>query len=174
MKKCFVLLIVLLVILGSGFAQEMNKKYQDPKLNKEVLIGYCNRQGLEQGDFGEKFKTEYELYQVKKSEIRKIKSLKRKNNIEIITVFGDWCHDSQVQVPRFFKVLDKSGFKTKKSKIIAVDRIKSAQSLDISKYNIQRVPTFIVFLDNKEIGRIIESPELSLEEDFLKIMRSIK
>lgn len=174
MKNSLLLLVGLLIFVGSGISQEMNKKYQDPKLNKEVLIGYCNIQGLEQGDFGKKFETEYELYQPKKSEIRKIKSLIRKNNIEIITVFGDWCHDSQEQVPRFFKILDNSGFATKKSKIIAVDRIKSAQSLDISKYNIQRVPTFIVYHNNKEIGRIIETPELSLEEDFLLILRSIK
>ena len=36
--------------------------------------------------------------------------------------------------------------------------------------NIEKVPTFIFYKNGIEIGRIIESPEKSIEKDFLKIL----
>jgi hypothetical protein len=38
------------------------------------------------------------------------------------------------------------------------------------KFNIQRVPTTIVLRDGVELGRIVEYPEKSNEEDLLKIL----
>jgi hypothetical protein len=37
---------------------------------------------------------------------------------------------------------------------------------------IERVPTFIVYGDGREIGRIVETPEGSLEEHLVKILKS--
>jgi hypothetical protein len=38
-------------------------------------------------------------------------------------------------------------------------------------YNFQRIPTIMVFQGGAEIGRIVESPEVSLEHDLLTILQ---
>jgi hypothetical protein len=38
-------------------------------------------------------------------------------------------------------------------------------------YDVERVATFIVYRNGREIGRIIESPGISLEKDLLKILQ---
>ena len=75
---------------------------------------------------------------------------------------------------RFFKILDETGYKEKNLTIIGVDRTKNALSVNIENLNIERVPTFIVFQDGKELGRIVESPKKSLEEDLWKIVKKVK
>jgi len=42
--------------------------------------------------------------------------------------------------------------------------------MDISALKIERVPTFIVYDGIKELGRIIETPAETLEEDLLMIL----
>jgi hypothetical protein len=54
--------------------------------------------------------------------------------------------------------------------MIAVDSKKQASGLDITAYDIERVPTFIIYKEGKEIGRIIETPVQSLEADLQKIL----
>jgi len=82
-------------------------------------------------------------------------------------VLGTWCSDSQEQVPGFFKVLDKIRFDKKNVQMIAVDSAKEAGIIDLVNYNIQKVPTFIIYRKGREIGRIIEKPYMTLEKDLL-------
>lgn len=42
----------------------------------------------------------------------------------------------------------------------------------IQDQHIERVPTFIVYADGRELGRIVETPEGSLEEHLVKILKS--
>ena len=84
---------------------------------------------------------------------------------------GTWCGDSQEQVPRFYRVLDEAKIDCKSMKVICVDGQKQCSDVQFEDYNIERVPTFIFYRKDKEIGRIIESPEVSLEEDFWGIIK---
>jgi thiol-disulfide isomerase/thioredoxin len=95
---------------------------------------------------------------------------KRLDNVEIIIVLGTWCSDSEEQVPKFLKVLDKIHFDDSDLTMICVDRDKLAGDVDISKFGIQKVPTFIIFRNDNEIGRIVETPMNSLEGDLLMIL----
>ena len=147
----------------------MNKIVNDTTINQEVLIDYCDRTGLESGEFGIYYKLEYEDYAVNDSLIKLISKKLRKYNI--IIVFGSWCSDSEQQVPRFYKILDHSKFKESHLKIIAVNRSKSTMEVDIEDLNIERVPTFIMYKKGKEVGRIVETPYDTLEEDLLKIIQ---
>jgi thioredoxin-related protein len=38
------------------------------------------------------------------------------------------------------------------------------------KFQIKKTPTFVFLRNQKEIGRIVEMPEISLEADLLKIL----
>ncbi len=88
--------------------------------------------------------------------------------LKILVFFGTWCSDSRRNVPRFLKSAEEN--KNIQISFYAVDRkIKSGTGL-AQKYNVKRVPTFIVLKDNKEIGRIVEHPVVSVERDLLAIL----
>ena len=89
-------------------------------------------------------------------------------------VFGSWCHDSKIQLPRFIKVLDLAGYDERDLMIIGVDSNKNALLMNIEDLDIKRVPTFIIMQNGIELGRIIESPVKSLERDLWKIVRKAK
>jgi len=172
MKTRILIIISVLFFVGSAYAQEMNKKYHDPELDREVLVGYCDLNGIEQGEFGEIFKSNYKIYETEPLIIKQIQSILNKGDYEITSVFADWCSDSEYQLPNFYKVLDEVGFANGKRKLIAVDRSKNAQVIDLSEYDIQLVPTFIIYLKGEEIGRIIETPNDTLEKDLLAILKA--
>lgn len=151
------------------FAQELNKVIVDEKYNKEVLVGMCDRSGLESGVFAEDFNKGYNDYVPDESIIKQLK--KKKKGLEIVIVMASWCGDSKEQVPRFYKILDGMGFKDDKVKLIALDGAKTAGDTDISGLGIERVPTFIFYKDGRDIGKIVESPTgSSLEKDMLLIL----
>lgn len=165
----FVLLISILTF-GVLYAQEVNKIIIDEKLNKEVLIGKCDRDGLESEVFAEYFTQGYKKYSPDKMVIKKLKKFRK--NIEIVIVMASWCSDSKEQIPRFYKIIDKMKLKECNIKLYAVDRGKTGGGVDVSVFDIQRVPTFIFYRDGIELGRIIETPVSTLEEDALMILTS--
>jgi hypothetical protein len=168
MKSCLIEILALVVIPFGLSAQQLNQKTTDSKNGQEILIGYCDRSGLQQGDFGDFLKYGYDSYKPEKSVTFKL--ISRLAKADIVVVLGTWCSDSREQVPRFFKILDKAHFKEDHLKLICVDSSKEAGSIDISQYDIKKVPTFIFRKDGKEIGRIIETPMLTLEKDMLLIL----
>jgi len=90
---------------------------------------------------------------------------------KIVIVMGTWCGDSKMWVPYFFRMLELMDYDQSKVKIIAINRDKKAEGVDLSKYKIERIPTFIIYdKDGKELGRIVESPRYSLEDDLLEIL----
>ncbi len=150
-------------------AQEMNKKIIDSELDKEILIGYCNRHALEEGEFGEYFMQEYQDYDADKQYIEKINGIT--GNVDIVLVLGTWCHDSKEQVPRFYSLLDDAKVPDDIITVICVDKDKSGGKLSIEHLRIERVPTFIFYRGGEEIGRIIETPESTLEQDMWNIIK---
>jgi len=53
---------------------------------------------------------------------------------------------------------------------INIDREKKEPADLLAGLNIQSVPTFIVLLNGKEIGRIVETPKVSVEQDISDIL----
>lgn len=138
-----------------------------PKL-KTMLLGKEDRTALEQAPFNSWYNTNYEKYNVQTVHLAEIeKSLK---GVTLTTFMGTWCGDSKREVPRMFKVLDEASFVKEHQELITVDRSKKNPKEFTTGNNIIRVPTFIFKKDGKEIGRIVERPVESLEEDMLKIL----
>jgi hypothetical protein len=162
-RSSFLIAFVILPIFL--LSQEFNKVITDPKNNKEILIGNCDRSGLEKGEFGKYFEQYYDLYEPDKAVLSELRT--RQQGIEILVVLGTWCSDSQEQVPKFFKIMDKIRFDKKSLQLICVDREKKAGDVDLVNYNIEKVPTFIVYCKGREVGRIIETPYMTLEKDLL-------
>ncbi|OFX84838.1 MAG: hypothetical protein A2W99_06470 [Bacteroidetes bacterium GWF2_33_16] len=144
----------------------------DEKANQEILIGYCNIEGFTSGMFNDWFQLEYDNYIVDTDVSDQI-SLDSIDNLEITVVLGTWCSDSRREFPRFYKILEKINFSFDYLTIIAVDRGKNALETNVKELNVELVPTFVFSINGKEIGRIIETPEFSLEKDFKKIVSSL-
>jgi len=51
--------------------------------------------------------------------------------------------------------------------MVAVNSSKEAGLIDLVNYSIQKVPTFIIYRRGHEVGRIIETPFTTLENDLL-------
>ena len=133
------------------------------------LLGYLNPILLTRPPYSEWFLKGYEEYQPIPDVIEKLGSVKN-DDLSIVTVLGIWCPDSRREVPRFMKILDLMKFPGEKMTFIGVDNEKVSPLGDYDKLGIERVPTFIVYKNKIELGRIIENPIASLEQDLLDII----
>lgn len=103
-----------------------------------------------------------------------IETLKTKigDNLKIDVYFGFWCGDSKDHVPPFLKILESVDEEGKiPVNFYTVERKPTPETKYYAEeLKVERVPTFIFYRDGKEIGRIVETPTNSLEEDFLEIV----
>jgi len=150
-------------------AQEINKRMFDEIRNQEILIGYCDRYGLTSEPFDEWFDMELNEYQLDYASLNEIDT-HLPATVEITIVLGTWCSDSRREVPRFYKILDELNYNDDKLTVIGVDSDKQAPVIDFEELKIEKVPTFIFYKKGFEIGRIIETPEKTLEKDIIKIL----
>jgi len=166
MKK---LVLVILLLFGvNGIAQQKNCLIKDAANGKPMLIGYCTREAFSDSSFSWWFNSEYNMYEVDSTALKNA-SEKLKND-KITIVMGTWCSDSRREVPRFYKILDYLGYPSDKVKLIMVNRNKKGSSDETDGLNIERVPTIIFYKNDKELGRIVEYPQESLDKDMVKII----
>ena len=103
--------------------------------------------------------------------------------LEIEVVWASWCSDSTREVPRFLKILERAeesraslglGPLPIRVAFVAVDRDKRSGSEDLAAdKGIEMVPTFLIVSGDREVGRIVETPEGALEEDLaLRILEA--
>lgn len=164
------------ILLGSFFlisciisAQQINKTTLDSK-GRVMLLGKTNKKAFETKDFSW-FQKNYEDYITNKDVINEFKEQLKDYTIKVF--YGSWCGDSKRGVPKFYKVLDEAGYDLKNLEAIAVDRkpeaYKASPNGEEKGLNIHRVPTFIFYKNNREVGRIVESPKQDYERDMLAI-----
>ena len=161
--------LFMLLFIGAQ-AQEMNQVIFDSDVNREILMGWVDREGTISQDFLEDEQLKYDAYVADTESIAFLKNaFEADESLNILVVFATWCGDSKAHVPDFYKVADLAGISN--VKYLAVNRKKNAGAIDMSAMDIQRVPTFIVYKGDEEIGRIIESPIYSIEKDLVTILK---
>ena len=136
-----------------------------------MLLGKCTRERLKENPYGEWFNKNYTDYKIDTAMADKLKS--NLSEKKFLIFMGTWCGDSKREVPRIFKILDYCGVKTNQIKLVMLDSrdsvYKQSPTHEERGLNIHRVPDLIVYSRNKEMGRIVESPVVSLEKDMLAI-----
>jgi hypothetical protein len=168
MKK-YLTSFILFMFFISAMSQDYNRIIFDPKAEEDIIYGYCNREGIASGQFSSWFEPEYESYTVDDSIMLSINT-DFLISCNIIVVLGTWCSDSQREIPRLLKILDFVQFPEDNLKLICIDRSKNAEGTEVTDLDIQLVPTIIFYQGDTELGRIIESPEVSLESDIARIL----
>ncbi len=154
------------------YAQSTHKTELDPKTSKPMLVGLCERDVFTDTCFSSWFNSEYENYSVDTSTMKLV--AKDIQTINLTIAFGTWCSDSREQIPRLLKILEYLDFPLSKIKMLAVDRNKKAGEYDIDNLKIELVPTIVLYKDDVEFGRIVETPHMSLEEDLVDMIFSSK
>ena len=137
-----------------------------------ILLGAITKENLLSGSYGTWYTSQYGEYKTDDERISQFQ--KKLKEFDILLFMGTWCSDSQREVPRFMKILEKAGFPEDQLKIVAVDKrdefYKKSPGGEEKGLNIEYVPTFIFLKKGKEAGRIIELPMNSLEQDMEAII----
>jgi acyl-coenzyme A thioesterase PaaI-like protein len=93
----------------------------------------------------------------------------REAGLEFICLGGTWCPDVREWFPPFLALLDAAGVPRERVRIIGLPRDRKLAPWT-ERFPIDRIPTFVVVRDGKEIGRIVESPRISLAADLDAIL----
>ena len=132
------------------------------------LIGLIDKSSLLQEPYLAWYEKNYTSYSPDQNSIDELTKTLGKHQIKAF--MGTWCHDSQRETPRLFKILEKTNYDLNNLNLIALDQLKKTPEQHEKGMDIQRTPTFIIFKNDIEIGRIVETPRESLEKDILKII----
>jgi thiol-disulfide isomerase/thioredoxin len=133
------------------------------------LLGYFKPERLYQVPYSEWFIKGYDEYKFDPDIVNTLKTT-ISQDITIKIVMGTWCPDSRREVPRFMRILNAIDFPVDRVQFIGVDNAKKSPVENYESLDIIRVPTFIIYKNNIEKGRIIENPTTSLEQDMVNIL----
>ena len=162
MKFCIAIL-VFLVLTESTNAQSLAI---DSVENIRILIGPIKPSYITDSIW---YKENYNAALVKAKQLKIIN--KKSGDVTVEVYFGTWCSDSRYWVPAFIGLMDKTDL-AKKIDLIALSRSKKTKETARLKEIIDKVPTFVFWRDGKEIGRIVETPEVTLVNDIIWILKN--
>ncbi len=115
-----------------------------------------------------RWQEERDRYAPAPDDIRILSALPRRTRLDVY--FGSWCGDSAREVPRLLKILDEASPRHLKVRFFALDRSKKEPAHLVEGLAIERVPTFILSADGTEVGRIVETPQTTLEHDLAQLV----
>ena len=118
-------------------------------------------------DFPE-FRANADTYQPNPQAVAAIRGIDRK--IDVVLFLGTWCYDSIHNAPKLLRALELAANPNLSLEIIAVDHHKDDGAGVAKKFGLKRIPTVILLADGKELGRIIERPTVTMEDDFAAIV----
>ncbi len=135
--------------------------------NEQVLLGKVSMEQLLERLEG--YKARAILYEPDPEAIRQLHSYNKPLTIEIF--FGSWCPDCREHLPPFIKVIQEAANPNISTIFIGVSRDKQEPAYLIQEKRVKFVPTFILYHDGDEIGRIVEHPRISIEHDLVAILK---
>jgi len=161
---------ILLMNSCSLVSHQSTQKNTRQTPSRPILIGWLNQQQI--FDPLPEFRLEKEKYQPDTESVEILK--KTTADVQIIVFLGTWCSDSKREVPRFLKIMELVQNPKITFKLLGLDRSKRDAEGLAEKYQVEYVPTFVVLHDEKEIGRIVETPTLGLEQDLIEILALLR
>ncbi len=164
MKKILLYSILLLTLSTNMQAQQYVREL-DQKTDKPLLRGAIT--------FGDLLKESAytwmkESYEPETSAVAKIEKLIPKYRLVVFA--GTWCEDTQLLLPQLYQTLKDVHFNFNALEMYGVNRAKEGLDAEHLIYNIERVPTIIIMDRFREVGRIVENVNESIEKDILTIL----
>lgn len=169
MKK---ILTAIILIIGMNVSAQ-TKAYdvsKDAKNSELVFNGPVTFDDLNKEPSFNWLKTGHDEY---KPDLKTEGFLKdRLKDYAIVVFLGTWCDDSHYLIPKLKKVLDVCGYPLTQVTMYGADREKTTKNGEHKKYGITLVPTVILYKGEKEVGRITESAQKSVENDLALMVES--
>lgn len=137
------------------------------KNKKKEFTGVITTKKLLKEPYKYWFESRYESYILDDSLKHSMKNYFK--DVKVKAFVGLWCSDSKRELPSLLKIIKEINIPEKEIDIVAVNHQKKAKGLE-KGFNVFRVPTFIFYKKNKELGRFVEFPQENLEQDILKII----
>ena len=118
------------------------------------------------------WKTTHDAYEPDALAVQRIRedADRAHGTLSIEVVFGSWCSDSREQVPRFIKVMETLPPDAIPVRYVGVQKAKEERGEIVTRLKLTAIPTIVVSRAGEEIGRIVETPQSSIEEDLAAIL----
>ncbi len=136
-------------------------------LMEVVLVGPLTKEKILEAV--PEWKQQMAAYSPKLDVVDKLHSLPQPVHLRVF--LATWCPDCRLHVSAFFRLLEMVDNPSISLELIGVSKDKKEPADAVRDNNIERVPTFIVIMNGEEVGRIIETPRTSIEEDLLDIIQ---
>jgi thiol-disulfide isomerase/thioredoxin len=99
-----------------------------------------------------------------------VKSIASARDARIVIFFGSWCHLCKKAVPQLLQTVEAAKNPGLALEFYGVTEDHQEPKDSIAKYSISTTPTFIIIRGGKEVGRITEEPDVSVEKDLALIL----
>ncbi|NLI80448.1 MAG: hypothetical protein GX443_02010 [Deltaproteobacteria bacterium] len=111
-----------------------------------------------------------ETYRPSRDKLKKIGRLAQARKARFLVFAGSWCKDSEAHLPALMKVLNRAGISARDVELYGVDGNLTEPSGTARLHGIVTVPTILILSGEDELGRVVERPSASWEEDILEIL----
>jgi len=95
----------------------------------------------------------------------------RRDSVRLVAFFGSWCPVCNEELPKLVKTLESA-----KNGRIAVSYVAVSEDLkepreELKKHSVSATPSLLVYVCGKELGRIVEHPQKTIEADIAAILK---
>lgn len=136
---------------------------------EEILRGKVRPSALP--SISESWTKDYDAYEPSPEDLGTLATLEGHADLDVY--FGSWCGDSKRELPRLAKILDRASLPGLRVRYFGLDRTKTKPARLARRGSIERVPTIVLSVAGREIGRIVESPQTTLEHDLALLVGRI-
>ena len=174
MKK---ILLFAIIVIAVGHIVSAQGQYEilTERANEKTFKGIISREILTNDTFFMKhwYGPNQSSYSPNADAVAGLKKLS--DSLQLVVFMGTWCEDSQFIIPKFYMLMDASGFPSNRITLIGVDRSKKTLSHLCEALNVINVPTIIVMKDGKEMGRVVEYGKSGMfDKDLAEILNTIQ
>ena len=166
--KIIIFILVLVTFNNTNPERPAEVAVKENVEQSRILTGEITKEDLTKPPHARWFDPMYQSYSPNPEQLETIK--KHIGDYKIRAIMGTWCADSQREIPKLFKILELANFDMAKLQLEGVTRRKMLPNDEQKKLDVHRVPTIIFYKDGQEVGRFVEYPQESFEEDIARIV----
>lgn len=163
-------LLVFVIILTSCSGSKYS--IENDENGKAMIVGHLTWEEWQEEAEWDSYSAPSYMPNLKRA--NEISDMATDNGVDFLIFAGSWCEDTERELPKIYKLITGAGIFPDKILLYGVDRQKDESSGTAKEYKIEKVPTLVLEVEGEEIGRIVENPKLSWEEDILNILREYK
>jgi hypothetical protein len=118
---------------------------------------------------GKEWQEGYDAFKAE-PELLEVLGTRADDQTRIDVYLGLWCSDSRRNVPPFIRIMDELKAAARVNYYTVERKPAGDVKYFVEDLQVERVPTFIVYRGDREIGRIVENPKVTMLDDLIQIL----